>query len=72
MEQRFICPVTGRVISIVIEEQFVSFTFIFKNHDHEFYDFLKEDWHLRFKDHMKSKSWFTQKMADFITSNIQP
>jgi hypothetical protein len=72
MEQRFICPITGRVISIVIEDQFVVFTFIFKDHDQEFYDFLKEDWHLRFKEHMKYKSWFTQEMSDFITSNIQP
>ncbi len=72
MEQRFICPLSGRVISIVIEDKFVVFTFIFKDHDQEFYDFLKEDWHHRFKEHMKYKSWFTQEMSDFITSNIQP
>jgi len=72
MEKRFICPITGRVISIVIDDQFVAFTYIYKNNDSEFYDFLKEDWHSKFKTHMAGKSWFTQEMADFITSNIQP
>lgn len=72
MEQRFICPITGRLISITIDDQFVSFSFIYENNNDEFYDFLKEDWNNKFKEHMAQKSWFTSKMADFITSNIQP
>ena len=72
MEQRFICPITGRLISITIDQQFVSFSFIYKNNHDEFYDFLKENWKDTFKEHMAQKSWFTSEMADFITSNIQP
>lgn len=73
MEKIFITPQNFEDVIVIIEEKFVAFKFVSdQREDGCFYDFKLENWDPHYKRHMMDKQWFTQEMADFITSNIQP
>ena len=62
-----------RDIRIEVDEQWVSFYFISDTRlldDGLFYDFYKDDWHIRMKRNMQEKEWFTPAMYKFISSQI--
>ena len=56
---------TTITISIVEKEVY------FFAHDNIIYDFSFDEWP-ESKRQLQDKKWFTQEMADFLTSNIQP
>lgn len=72
MEQTFYSTFFGKNILISISNNDVDFIFVTPENDHSFYDFPKDRWVTFFSKHMKTKSWFTKEMYQFIDKNIQP